>query len=203
MVAIAPSILAADFARLADAVSAVERGGARTIHVDAMDGHFVPNLTIGPPVVKALRQATGLHLDCHLMIEQPDRYAGDFAAAGAQTITVHQEACPHLHRSLQAIRALGVRAGVALNPATPVSSLVHVLDGVQLVLVMSVNPGFGGQSFLPLAYDKIAELRELRERRGPACRRIEHFRNPGPGAGRKRSAREGRGGPRRARLAPA
>ena len=163
---IAPSILAADFARLGAAVETVAAAGAAVLHVDVMDGRFVPNISIGAPVVASLRKATKLFLDCHLMIVEPDRYVADFVKAGAQNVTVHQEACPHLHRSLQGIRDLGVGAGVAINPATPVAALEHVLDMVDLVLVMSVNPGFGGQKFLPLAYDKIRELADLREQGG-------------------------------------
>jgi ribulose-phosphate 3-epimerase len=135
------------------------------IHVDVMDGHFVPNLTIGPPVVKSLRAATDLLLDCHLMIESPDRYSPEFVAAGAGIVTVHQEACPHLHRSVQLIRAEGAKAGVAINPATPISTLEHVLPDLALVLVMSVNPGFGGQEFLPFALEKVEALRAVREER--------------------------------------
>ena len=166
MAVVAPSILSADFARLAQQVELVKQAGAKMIHVDVMDGHFVPNLTLGPPVVKSLRAATDLLLDCHLMIEQPDRYTPAFVEAGAGIVTVHQEACPHLHRSVQLIRGEGARAGVALNPATPVSTLEHVLPELHLVLVMSVNPGFGGQKFLPLALDKIRDLRRIREERG-------------------------------------
>jgi ribulose-phosphate 3-epimerase len=165
MATIAPSILSSDFARLAEQVELVKQAGARMIHVDVMDGHFVPNLTLGPPVVKCLRAATDLLLDCHLMIENPDRYTPDFVAAGAGIVTVHQEACPHLHRSLQLIRSEGARAGVAINPATPVSTLEHVLADVALVLVMSVNPGFGGQEFLSFALDKVEALRAIREER--------------------------------------
>ena len=166
MALVAPSILSADFARLAEQVDVVKQAGAKMVHVDVMDGHFVPNLTIGPPVVKSLRAATDLLLDCHLMIEAPDRYTPDFVAAGAGIVTVHQEASAHLHRSIQLIRGEGAKAGVAINPATPVSTLEHVLPELHLVLVMSVNPGFGGQQFLPLAVDKIAALRRIREERG-------------------------------------
>ncbi len=166
MAEIAPSILAADFARLGEQVEAVERAGVKMLHVDVMDGHFVPNISIGPPVVKSLSQATNLFLDCHLMIEDPDAYVAAFVAAGAQNISIHQEACPHLNRSLQLIKDSGVGAGVVLNPATPVGTLEHVLDMVDLVLVMSVNPGFGGQRFLPVALDKIAHLDRLRAERG-------------------------------------
>jgi ribulose-phosphate 3-epimerase len=166
MAIVAPSILSADFARLADQVDLVKQAGVKMIHVDVMDGHFVPNLTLGPPVVKCLRAATDLLLDCHLMIENPDRYSPDFVAAGAGIVTVHQEACPHLHRSVQLIRSHGAKAGVALNPATPVSTLEHMLPDLSLVLVMSVNPGFGGQEFIPFALEKVEALRNIREERG-------------------------------------
>ena len=166
LIQIAPSILAADFARLGEAVALVESAGVEMLHVDVMDGRFVPNISIGMPVVSSLRKFTKLFLDCHLMIVEPDQYVAPFVEAGAQMVTIHQEACPHLHRSLQNIKSLGVGAGVALNPATPVSTLEHVIDLVDLVLVMSVNPGFGGQKFLPLAYDKIRELADLREQGG-------------------------------------
>ena len=167
---IAPSILAADFGRLAAEVEALERGGADYIHVDVMDGRFVPNLTIGPPVVAALRRATRLPLDVHLMVEDPDRLLADFAAAGADLLTVHVEACPHLHRTLQRIRSLGKRAGVALNPATSLESVRWVLDQVDQILVMSVNPGFGGQSFIPATLARLVELKALL---GPVAGRRE------------------------------
>ncbi len=160
------SILASDFAHLADEVAAATRGGGTIVHVDVMDGHFVPNITFGPPMVKALRPVTKLPLDCHLMIENPDAFIPDFAAAGADLISVQQEVCRHLHRTLQHIAAHNCLPGVVLNPATPVETLIEVLPMVHYVLVMSVNPGFGGQEFLPLALDKIAHLAELREAMG-------------------------------------
>lgn len=159
-VKIAPSILSADFARLGDAVTAAAEAGADWIHVDIMDGHFVPNITIGPPVVAALRRVTRLPLDVHLMIQHPDRYIDAFADAGADVITVHQEAGVHLHRTVETIRARGVRPGVAINPATPVGALEDILPFVDLVLVMTVNPGFGGQRFIANSLRKIAALRD-------------------------------------------
>lgn len=166
LIELAPSILSADFARLAEQVREVTEGGAELIHVDVMDGHFVPNITIGPPVVKSLRRATELPLDCHLMIENPDQYISDFVEAGADWISVHQEACRHLNRTLHLIRSQGAQAGVVINPATPVETLSEVLDIVDYVLVMSVNPGFGGQKFLPSAVHKIRRLAEWRQRNG-------------------------------------
>lgn len=165
-VRIAPSILSADFARLGDEVRAVEAAGADWIHVDVMDGRFVPNLTIGPPVVAALRKVTGRPLDVHLMIVEPERYVDAFADAGADVITVHVEASTHLHRTLQAIRARGKRAGVSLNPHTSEETLRYVMSLVDLVLVMSVNPGFGGQSFLPEVLPKVARLRQMIDAEG-------------------------------------
>ena len=158
---IAPSILSADFAYLGDALKSLEAAGADWVHVDVMDGHFVPNLTIGAPVVHALRQVTTLPLDVHLMIENPDALLPDFARAGADILTVHVEACTHLHRTLQLIKSLGVKAGVSLNPHTPVSVLEPVIDDLDLILVMSVNPGFGGQAFIPFALEKLKQAKQL------------------------------------------
>jgi ribulose-phosphate 3-epimerase len=158
---IAPSILSADFARLAEEVRTVDAAGADLIHVDVMDGHFVPNLTIGPMVVAALRKVTKLPLDVHLMIEQPDLSIPDYAAAGADLISVHAEACVHLHRTLQLIHSLGKKAAVALNPATPLHHVEYVLGDLDMVLIMSVNPGFGGQAFIPAVLDKIRKLRAM------------------------------------------
>jgi ribulose-phosphate 3-epimerase len=160
-VRIAPSILSADFARLGDAVAMAERGGAELIHVDVMDGHFVPNITIGVPVVKSLKRIARVPLDVHLMIENPDLYIGAFAEAGAAILSVHIEALRHVHRTVQAIKALGVQAGVAINPGTPVGALRDIAADVDLVLVMSVNPGFGGQTFIPRSESKIREVRAL------------------------------------------
>jgi ribulose-phosphate 3-epimerase len=163
---IAPSILSADFGRLAEEVRAVEAAGADWIHVDVMDGRFVPNITIGPVVVEAVRRATSLPLDVHLMIEEPERYVDDFARAGADILTVHVEACRHLHRVIQQIRAAGKRPSVVLNPATPLVTVEHVLGDVAMVLLMSVNPGFGGQAFIPSVVPKIRALRRMLDERG-------------------------------------
>ena len=163
---IAPSILSADFAALGAAIAAVERGGADLIHVDIMDGHFVPNLTMGPPVVRSIKKVTRVPLDVHLMIEDPDRFLEAFVEAGASMISVHVEALPHLHRTIQAIKALGVKAGVALNPATPVVAIEEIAADVDHVLVMSVNPGFGGQTFIPRSESKIEAVRALLDRQG-------------------------------------
>jgi ribulose-phosphate 3-epimerase len=163
---IAPSILSADFSRLGEEVRAVAAAGADYIHIDVMDGHFVPNITIGPLVVEAVRKVTTLPLDVHLMITEPDRYIPDFAAAGADIIVVHAEACWHLHRTVQLIKSLGKKAGVSLNPATPLQQLDHVIDELDLVLLMTVNPGFGGQSFIESCIPKIQSLRAMLDRRG-------------------------------------
>ncbi len=170
MVEIAPSILAANFSRLGREIETVQRAGVSTIHVDVRDGHFVPNITIGPPVVRSLREATDATLDCHLMIEQPDRYVPEFAAAGAGMISIHQEACRHLDRGLRLIQEHQVLAGVAINPATPVHALDEVLEIADFVLVMSVNPGFGGQKFLRSSLAKIRQLDSLRRQRGLSYR---------------------------------
>jgi ribulose-phosphate 3-epimerase len=165
LIELAPSILSADFARLGDEVHAACEGGASVIHVDVMDGHFVPNLTVGPPVVKSLRKVTDLPLDCHLMIENPDEFIPVFADAGADWISVHQEACRHLNRSLNLIKSHDCRAGVVINPATPVEAITEVLDIVDHVLVMSVNPGFGAQKFIPSTVHKMRRLAEIRNKR--------------------------------------
>ncbi|MCH7552609.1 MAG: ribulose-phosphate 3-epimerase [Chloroflexi bacterium] len=166
MVKIAPSILSADFARLGEQVAEAEAAGADYIHVDVMDGHFVPSITIGPLIVRALRPRTKLPLDVHLMIEEPDRYIAEFADAGADILTVHVETTPHLHRTVQLIKERGVKAGVSLNPSTPVSSVEEIVPFLDLLLVMSVNPGFGGQSFIPEVLPKIARLRRMLDERG-------------------------------------
>jgi ribulose-phosphate 3-epimerase len=165
-VLLAPSILSADFAALGDAIAAAERGGADLIHVDVMDGHFVPNITIGPPVVKSIKRVATVPLDVHLMIEEPDRYIDAFAEAGAAMISVHVEVLPHLHRTVHAIKALGAKAGVVLNPSTPVVMLEEIAADVDYVLVMSVNPGFGGQTFIPRSESKVREVRALLDRAG-------------------------------------
>ncbi|WP_018756534.1 ribulose-phosphate 3-epimerase [Paenibacillus terrigena] len=163
---IAPSILSADFAKLGDEIKEVERGGADWIHVDVMDGHFVPNITIGPLIVDAIRPHTTLPLDVHLMIEKPEQYIPVFAKAGADWITVHAEACTHLHRVIHLIKEQGVKAGVALNPATPLSAIEEVLEDLDMVLIMTVNPGFGGQSFIESTLSKITRLRNMLDARG-------------------------------------
>ena len=166
MARIAPSILAADFARLAEEVTAVERAGADFLHIDVMDGHFVPNLTIGPPIVAAIRKVTKLPLDVHLMITNTDAFIAEFAEAGADYLTVHVEACPHLHRTVQSIKERGVKAGVTLNPATSLTTLEEILPEVDLVLIMSVSPGFGGQHYIETSTDKIRRAREMLDRIG-------------------------------------
>ena len=169
MIRIAPSILSADFTALGDAVRAVERGGADFIHVDVMDGHFVPNITIGVPVVRSLKRVATVPLDVHLMIEEPDRYIADFAQAGAAMISVHVEVLPHLHRTIQHIKAAGAKAGVVLNPSTPVSAIEEVAGDVDFVLVMSVNPGFGGQTFIPRSESKLRGVRALLDKAGSSA----------------------------------
>ena len=165
-VRLAPSILTADFAALGEAVRALERGGADLVHVDVMDGHFVPNITVGPLVVRALRRVTDLPLDVHLMISEPDRYVDAFAEAGASMISVHVEVLPHLHRTIEHVRSLRVQAGVVLNPSTPVGAIEEIAADVDYVLVMSVNPGFGGQRFIPRSLDKVRAVRALLDRAG-------------------------------------
>ncbi len=158
---IAPSLLSANFARLEEEVHAVVQAGADLIHVDVMDGHFVPNLTVGPVVIEAIRDCCTLPLDVHLMIEKPERYLEDFVKAGSHYLTVHVETCPHLHRTIQAIKELGIKAGVSLNPATPIKTLENIVEDVDLILVMSVNPGFGGQSFIPNSLKKLSGIRKM------------------------------------------
>jgi len=170
MVELLPSILSADFANLARDVAEAERGGGTVIHVDVMDGHFVPNITLGPPIVKSLRKATSLPLDCHLMIENPNDFIPAFADAGANWISVHYEACPHLHRTIELIQNHGVQPGVVLNPATRIEVLDEILPMLHHVLIMSVNPGFGGQKFIPFSLDKIRRLAQVRKERGLAFR---------------------------------
>lgn len=162
---LAPSILSADFSKLGEHVALIERGGAHLIHVDVMDGHFVPNISFGAPVMKSLLGKTELPFDVHLMIENPDKYIGDFVTPNTEYITVHEEACTHLHRSIQLIKSHGIKAGVSLNPATSLDTLEYVLEDVDMVLIMSVNPGFGGQKFIPSALRKIKELDEIRKAR--------------------------------------
>jgi len=166
MIKIAPSILSADFLKLGEEILAVEKGGADYIHIDVMDGHFVPNITIGPLIVEAIRPITKLPLDVHLMIENPDQYIEAFAKAGADYITVHVEACRHLHRTIQNIKSFGIKAGVVLNPATPVETIQHVIGDIDMVLLMSVNPGFGGQTFIPEVLPKIRKVKEMAEQKG-------------------------------------
>jgi len=172
-VILAPSILSADFGRLAEGVASCEAAGAHWIHVDVMDGHFVPNITMGPVVVEAVRRATSLPVDVHLMIERPEAYLEAFVKAGADRITVHQETCPHLHRTLQQIHELGVGAGVALNPSTPVELVGDVLDSLDLLVIMSVNPGFGGQAYIPGSTDKVRRARAMLSRAGRDGVRIQ------------------------------
>lgn len=164
MIKLAPSILSADFARLLEDVKKVENAGCEYLHIDVMDGHFVPNITLGPGLVKSLRKDVNMVFDAHLMIENPDAYIKDFVDAGADLITVHQEACIHLHRTIQNIKSYNIKAGVAINPATPIESIKHVLPLVDMVLIMTVNPGFGGQSFIESMTDKIEELKGIIDR---------------------------------------
>ena len=161
MINLAPSILSADFARLLEDVKKVEKAGCEYLHIDVMDGHFVPNITLGPGIVKSLRKDVNMVFDAHLMIENPDNYIKEFADAGCDIIVVHQEACTHLHRTIQNIKSHGIKAGVALNPATPIETIKYVLQDVDMVLLMSVNPGFGGQSYIPVVTEKIKELKAL------------------------------------------
>ncbi len=189
MVELVPSILSADFSKLALEIEAAERGGGSVIHIDIMDGHFVPNLTMGPPVVKSLRKVTHLPLDCHLMIENPDDFIPEFAAAGADWISVHYEACRHLHRTLELIAQHGMQPAVVINPATRVDFLIEILPMVHHVLVMSVNPGFGGQKFIPFALDKIRHLAGIRSELG-----LQLQNRSGRGRGPRNHRLGGRGG---------
>lgn len=166
MIKLAPSILSADFARLLEDVKKVEKAGCEYLHIDVMDGHFVPNITLGPAIVKSLRKDVNMIFDAHLMIENPDNYIKEFADAGCDIIVVHQEACTHLHRTIQNIKSHGVKAGVALNPATPIETIKYVLQDVDMVLLMSVNPGFGGQSYIPVVTQRIKELKTLIDEMG-------------------------------------
>lgn len=166
MIKMAPSILSADFARLLEDVKKVERAGCEYLHIDVMDGHFVPNITLGPAIVKSLRKDVNMVFDAHLMIENPDNYIKDFVDAGCDMIVVHEEACTHLHRTIQNIKSFNVKAGVALNPATPIENIKYILNDIDMVLIMTVNPGFGGQSFIGTMIDKIKELKELIDEKG-------------------------------------
>lgn len=166
MIKLAPSMLSADFARLLEDIKKVERAGCEYLHIDVMDGHFVPNITLGPQVVKSLRKDVNMVFDAHLMIENPDNYIKDFVDAGCDIIVVHQEACKHLHRTIQNIKSYGIKAGVSLNPATPIESIKHIIDDIDMVLIMTVNPGFGGQSFIESMIPKIEELKKFIDSRG-------------------------------------
>lgn len=166
MIKMAPSILSADFARLLEDVKKVERAGCEYLHIDVMDGHFVPNITLGPAIVKSLRKDVNMVFDAHLMIENPDNYIKDFVDAGCDMIVVHEEACTHLHRTIQNIKSFNVKAGVALNPATPIENIKYILNDIDMVLIMTVNPGFGGQSFIGTMVDKIKELKTLIDEKG-------------------------------------
>ncbi len=200
MVELLPSILSADFAHLADEIAAAERGGGTAIHVDIMDGHFVPNMTIGPPVVASIRKVTRLPLDCHLMIDNPNDYIAAFADAGANWVSVHYEACPHLHRSLELILHHGMKPGVVLNPATRVELIIEILPMVHHVLIMSVNPGFGGQEFIPFSLDKIRRLAEIRQRTRPGIQDRGGRRRGSRHGRRNRPSRSGAAGGRERRL---